>query len=596
LPARRPGIAEAPGASRFSLVLLLAALIFGSWLRHQDVTRVGVRFDDESWYVSDARFWHRGARTLLHRDGLAALARGDKQALAERLNTERVDFRDRYPKSCLGYTFPAALLMFAVGDGPEALTLLSAVAGSLSLVVLYCLALALFDRAAALGAVILLACSPYHLLYSRLALTDATTGLFVLLGVLLWTYGWRGTRPRGAYLASGLAFGVAFASHHRSLPALAILLAADWLFGRPWLSRSAQVLGRNAPDSAPRFGRRAAWLLAGFALPLMVLEGLLGSAQMLAARWNAYWPVPTFWNAIWDYAGILLERIGLGEATLGNPSVVAAYAEYVIHWHGLLFALFLALGLVVLVRAPGRAKYPAILIVLTVLLLTSQRYVVARALSPLLPFLCLAAALGIRSIVGRVLAGTRQAEPCVAAAALVLALPGLARSLEVTNKRSQVADACAFLIEQGDGAAVVPMNARKYEIYLEHSHVKLQSLGFDRVADPPEAVLAELRRNGVRWMVTDPQHWHCLRPSPPDHGVFDWWERMEITLNRSARLAAEFPHLRDFRWEFLAEGWGLSGLKAMTDRGAGAIRVYDLRVWGPPDSSTCPGGLALTAP
>ena len=52
---------------------------------------------------------------------------------------------------------------------------------------------------------------------------------------------------------------------------------------------------------------------------------------------------------------------------------------------------------------------------------------------------------------------------------------------------------------------------------------------------------------------------------------------MDKLLAASAVLAAEFPHLTDDRWQFLAEGPSISYLLQMTRAGAGALRVYDLQ-------------------
>jgi hypothetical protein len=44
----------------------------------------------------------------------------------------------------------------------------------------------------------------------------------------------------------------------------------------------------------------------------------------------------------------------------------------------------------------------------------------------------------------------------------------------------------------------------------------------------------------------------------------------------SAVLAVEFPHISDYRWEFLSEGPGVDLLSEMAREGDGALRIYDL--------------------
>jgi len=45
---------------------------------------------------------------------------------------------------------------------------------------------------------------------------------------------------------------------------------------------------------------------------------------------------------------------------------------------------------------------------------------------------------------------------------------------------------------------------------------------------------------------------------------------------QEAALAAEFPHITGFEWEFLTEGPGLAHLDEMIEREAGTLRIYDI--------------------
>jgi hypothetical protein len=111
------------------------------------------------------------------------------------------------------FSFPS--LYFAIqsvaialgGQTVEAVRLTSAVAGALSVVALYALGRAMFDRTTALLAAAYLAASHYHIHMSRIALNNVWDGLFGTLAIAgLWA-GWK-TGRRGAFILCGLALGL----------------------------------------------------------------------------------------------------------------------------------------------------------------------------------------------------------------------------------------------------------------------------------------------------------------------------------------------------------------------------------------------------
>ena len=121
----------------------------------------------------------------------------------------------------------------------------------------------------------------------------------------------------------------------------------------------------------------------------------------------------------------------------------------------------------------------------------------------------------------------------------------------------------------------------KYWLHLEGTGVDIVNGQFHKMGTPDE-VVAKLRGDGVRWFIIDPQHWHFRDDPPgPRNRIYRWWDAMDAYLNAQARVAAEFPHLTDFGWEFLAEGPGLAHLDDMVRRNAGRLRVYDLESIGP---------------
>ncbi len=575
---------RAAGRIPTTLALLLLLSVAGT-LRFANLPQTGIRFDDEGWYVSDARLWHRCARILADTKIWSALLRRDTRSVSSRMAEEGVDFNHRYRKPCPGYTFLGGAMMFLVGDRPAALLVTNALLGTLTVAALHAAATLMFGRGVGLTAAFLLAVSPYHVIYSRSALADATTGFFIVLGVAFWA--WSRTSPqrwRLAYLGCGAALGYAITCHYRSALVVVLLVPADLVLRARDAKRSpfpTQLAGSNpllrhtTQAGLPRV--RLGYLLAGLALPTALFEAAFQGARAIAVHADGHFPVATYLECLWAYVVILRDRVGVESGAVWNPCALAAYAEYLLYWQGAGVAVALVLGLGLTLRRPGIARWPALFVLVSVGALVFQRYTVARALSPALPFMFLCIAVALHAVSNRVTQPGGLRALVALAAAAVLAWPGLTRSRALLDSQSSLEGACRFLERHGPALAAVPMDSRKYALYLESSGIELVHVERQRVSDTPAEIVDQLRRAGVRWVVTDAQHWHCRRIAPPDHGVFAWWEAMEAELRHSAVLAAEFPHLLGWEREFLAEGWGLHFLDEMIERRGGAIRIYDLR-------------------
>ena len=134
------------------------------------------------------------------------------------------------------FSFPA--LYFAVqsvaiallGQTVEAVRLTSAVAGALTVVAVYWLGRAMFDRTTAVLAALYLAASHFHIHMSRIALNNVWDGLFGTLAILGLWYGWK-TGRRAGFILCGLALGLGqyFYVSIRPLPILFLVWAAGAL-------------------------------------------------------------------------------------------------------------------------------------------------------------------------------------------------------------------------------------------------------------------------------------------------------------------------------------------------------------------------------
>ncbi len=563
--------------SRWYKVGLLLVVLLAAALRLGGITRVGIRFDDEGAYVGDARLWHRCLLTVTDADALGDVVRHDKKAFQRRLQNHGVDFTARYRKPVQGYTFIGAATMFLAGDRPAALLMLNAVCGVLTVLVIYWIGSSLFSRSVGLAAALLLAVSPYHLLYCRSAFTDATATFFAYLGLALWVLGVRrGWSVRRTYALSGLTIGYAATCHYRVLYLLGVLIVADLV----------RLLQTHPRPETVRTGMRTAavrwsWLILGAVLPAVCIELVFQGARLAATVTDSYLPLITYFGSAWRC--ITHEFTAGARLSYEYPvtlwHTLHTYMGYYLHWHGLALGLLVVLGLSICLGAKGIAKLPAIAVIVTLALLLTQPYIVARAMSTAIPALCLCSAVGLSWILQyRRPTGGWKVSLVVIVLAVCVA-PASVHSLGLYTKQSSIVDACAFVVSQNDGAVAVALDTHhrsKYHLYLEGTGLDVVNTRLHADGSPKDAI-ARLRARGVRWMFVDPQHWH-FRQSPPGPGnqVFQWWDTLGDYLSREATLAAEFPHITGFEWEFLTEGPGLAHLDEMIERKAGTLRIYDI--------------------
>lgn len=553
---------------------LVAVLVLAAALRFTGITRVGLLYDDEGAHATDARLWHRCAVVLTDGEAVSAIFRGDTGVLKQRMETFGVNFGDRYLKPTQGHSFLSALTMFVVGDAPTALLVNNALAGTAAVLLLYALGSILFNRTAALCGALLLAVSPYHLVYCRSALPEPILGCFILIGLFIWVRGLRREcSPRRTYGLAGLALGCAFTCHYRAAYLPLVLVLVDFF---------AVSHGRNTGiawwSHCWRAVRRWIWLVAGFAVPILVIEAVFVAAKPAAALMSNEW-MPTFLQAHWFWRKLYPPiSIGIGGEMIWNVRVPLVYVGYFLHWHGIAAGFLALLGAMILLCRKGVAKALPAVFLITIAFLMFQEYTVARALSVAVPFLCLSMAVGL----GWLLAHLRLSsslKPVMAIVMTVLvAVPAWGHSWKLLDQRSQIADACAFVAERSNGPVAVPFDAHKYRIYLEDAGVEVIVMGkHNRWNCSPEEIPSRLRERGVQWVISDPQFWHHRHPGPEkDHTAFREWQAVNEQLENQAVLVAWFPHISAYLWEFLAEGPGTELISRMAAQGDGPLRVYRL--------------------
>ncbi len=550
--------------------MLFTVLGLAAYLRFAGIATSGIRFDDESWYASDARLWHRCIRAAAEPGVLAAIAAGDKDGLKPRLEKFGIDFNDRYQKPSQGYTLLGAMVMFAAGDRPEALNILNAIFGTLAVLLIFLLARLWLGTSLGLVASYLLAVSPYHLFYCRSALADATAGCFVLAGTFFWTLAFRRmSRRPWASLFAGIAFGWGITCHYRIgyIPMVIVLTELVWL--------------RNV---GPKVGedfrgmsvfRRAAWLFAGALISVGLLEGVFLMAGTAARMTDGYFPIQSYVGSLFSCLGRVFEHAGVDQRSFPQIGAMWTYGEYFIHRQGWAFLVLVAMGALVTLSVRSAAVIGLVLVATTFLLLACQRYVVARALSPMVPYICILAACGLAAIIQTARFSERRSMVMLATCTVLSAFPAFAQSLDLVWWKSDLPTAAAAMESLTEGTVAVPLNSRKYTLYMENNRSRVTAVT-GNTSRPPNALDIEgFRDQGVRYLVVDPQPWH-FRGAPGGEHILAWWLALDDLLRGQANLVDRFSHVEGAEWSFLAEGWGGRFASDMAAAHGGQIRIYDI--------------------
>ena len=591
---------------RARLTLLVIVLV-GGWLRFVGVVDVGIRYEDEAAYVADARMWHRLAGAVVDPEAMAAWRQGDQVAWDRVMSAHGVHFDQRHPKPSQGYTWLGSVAMVLLGDRPEALLLLNALLGTLTILVGYAVAWRMASRGAhgirtsidlrsvphpaprngirqpespntyamavSLLFAAILATSPYHIAYCRGAWTEPVSALLVLVAVLCWMRSRDGYRSRWRWmLAAGLTMGYASCCHYRAA------MIAVGLMAWPACVLVFRQIRRHRWRTRPLvlYARSLVPFVLGAVVPALLIEIIMHGLRGVVGAKGISLPIAGFFEACVYWAGIVARQTSytLTDPVWQSEPAPLAMARLLAKWHGWLAVAMVGLGLVVACVRNRDARLLAVITIVSLVMWSLQPFILGRLLVMLLPLMFMSMAIGIAWLVSRVRPRPVLRVSVAAAVVVWLALPVWSQTGGLLRQRSQVPDACSFLASQGAMTLVVPRGGIRYLIYLDGTPVEVVELGHDdaRADRAPDVVLSRLRSDGVRWFLTDASPWH----RPRGDYIHAWWITMEHLLVDSATLLVEFPDIAGSRWSYLAESGCLASLDAMTRAQGGPIRIYDI--------------------
>ena len=254
------------------LFLLLLILLAGAFFRFHHLTRYEPFIADEAAYHLEARYLYSLASHSLESLRLKLLERKTGQDLVTREQvlkslTEDLDGRPPW------YARPLHTCFIALGMTlwkPESVWLgglVSAVFGTLSILLVYGLGTTLFGAGAGLLAAALFSLCGYQVAYCHTGLTEQDSLFFLLLAGLFQVLGKdRQGSGRGMFLLfTGLSLGTCFVTHYRMLASILVFFVWEAFF-QSWPElevRRERIRKRIACMSI---------LASGMALPIVLME------------------------------------------------------------------------------------------------------------------------------------------------------------------------------------------------------------------------------------------------------------------------------------------------------------------------------------
>ena len=282
---------------------------------------------------------------------------------------------DWYSKPCWLHSGLLALPMIVAGRNASAALSVNLVFSLGVIVLIYLLGRRFYGTAGGLAAALFLAVSHYWLVYSRSFFAEVDAVFFVVLSFLLILQACNRRRPAVWIGAAGVAAALAVLCHYRLLFIVAplgisVLMVAGNLRRIFWYGLL--------------FGIAFMGVLAGVDLILRISGNLLGSGVPFSGLFGA-----------------LAERyMPAGDSatvqTGWQPGNFLDYIRHIIRWQGIVCSVLVLPGICYLFKQRRTAGIAlSAMLVLPLLVLTLQIWVVARAASVIVPFVCLAGGGGI---------------------------------------------------------------------------------------------------------------------------------------------------------------------------------------------------------
>jgi len=452
------------------------------------------------------RFWNLTSLGLTHFDEGAYTMTG--RWLAS-LGHEGAAFQPTFSPPLFPSLVGAAFMVFGVKD--YVAIGVSAMTGALTIGLVYFIGKEWFGRSAGISAALMLATAEYHLIFSRLALTDATFTL------LFWTalaclFQGLSTRKQHWYAAGGIATGLCWNTKYHGLLPLAI--AGLWLIWR--------TLRRERPPWR-EFALACSLALTMYVPWVVYVQRTIGYGTILRTH--------------------VEHSVSLG-LFVTKPS---AFAFYFSHWLSVPLLICAAGGIIATIIERRREALFLLYVVTAFLALATLYLSFPRLVLPVVPAICLFAAYGLDAAARRF--GIRSAAALPAATALILVWSAPRDTALLAMRTDAYRQAAAYI--RSAGLPVISQLSKNYYFYEDtrslemrfHTREELEK----SLTSSPKTILAV---DPIIQRLSDSQSWfdHARDRRVP-HRVFpiEMYEPVyyqgfdpTIPLNAIPRLIAPF--------------------------------------------------------
>lgn len=466
---------------RTVLILLILFITLGAFLRLYGLSEKGLFFWDEGIFLMGTRFVNWRVVELV--DNLSRFGFHLNSLQSDVPNVEGYPVFLQKP----GHIVMLSLFSLFMGTSEYLGPFMSAVFGILGLFVVFRLGRYLYGKPAALFAVLLLSLMPSHLYYSRLGMHEINSGFFVLLGVLLHVKSIDSRTKRGLdellYFLSSACIGFALISSYRWIIFLPIVAGFDFLYHLFQVKKRFRAVWRTVI------------FVSGLIIPLTIAE---------VSYFLCFYP--DYLNSQpSSYFLVLLKKFSTESQF--NAEYPLFYLTQYATMEGFLFLLVAAIGCVLSIsRRRWQERYPAIIVLVTLLFFSLTLTRVSRAPSVIFPFLTLVAGLAMH----RMFIWAKEHLHTGRLVALLLLLSILGwfgfRAHQIIHLRSGYDAAFNFVRVESNGrhlSTMAPLSA----VFFGNKNVPLH----------PPASLDEMKQlceqGGYRYLLVDWQKYVWYYPS-----------------------------------------------------------------------------------
>lgn len=338
----------------FSLITILC---LGVFFRFYNLRNEGLLLSDCAFQFREAKTIASLAKwTLTKSCGIQKLSLGEYLAIYG-------DAIPSLPKE--GFLTFASLSLFIFGAKDYVILAVSAFFGTLTVILVYLIGKSLYDKITGVLAALILALSPYHVVYSRTGLSHITATFFLFLGFYFYILSSlkNNASINKKIVLAGFSIGYAFTCHYALYPIFGLFLIFELL--------NREITGK---DKIKRL-----FIFYAFALiPIFCFQIITFFSKEMIIRYSKIWILNPYISANKDklFMTYFQQIKSLFEGNLGpgkgTKQDIFFYPFCIWYYEGFLESILLSLGVLILtlrqIRKFARADFMIVVFFVYILL------------------------------------------------------------------------------------------------------------------------------------------------------------------------------------------------------------------------------------